>query len=289
MTTRSWRGVAAVAGLLGLLALVAFAAAGHAPAGGTSRPSASTPSVLKDYIATIALLLIPAGAFLIFYAAFLKRAYADVPLKSAAFPFRATPRPFAYVVMFFIFLAIALRWGQRRNLSIGGAGDASSSGASAGGKSGPGHYQYDPHFQWLPMLILGSIILGIVGSMLLMTWRRRQEEEEPDAMRVTVAEVLAETLEDLEREPDPRKAVISAYAKMERTLAAKGFPREEHEAPDEYLGRILSVVGGSGHSVRRITRLFERARFSEHQIDSRMKDDAIDSLTGLRAELLVAT
>ena len=108
-------------------------------------------------------------------------------------------------------------------------------------------------------------------------------------MRVTVAQVLSETLEDLEREPDPRKAVIGAYAKMERTLAAKGFPREESEAPDEYLGRILAVVGASGHSVRRLTRLFERARFSEHEIDSGMKEDAIDSLTGLRAELLVAT
>jgi len=286
MTTRSWRGLAAVAGLLGLLALVAFAAAGHAPAGGTSRPSASPPSVLSDYIATIALLLIPAGAFLVVYAAFLKRAYRDVPMKSAAFPLRATPRPFAYIVMFFVVLAIAVHWGHRRT---GASGGASPPVVSASDKSGKGQQPYDPHFQWLPMLVLGSLILGIGGSMMLLTWRRRQEEEEPDAMRVTVAQVLSETLEDLEREPDPRKAVIGAYAKMERTLAAKGFPREESEAPDEYLGRILAVVGASGHSVRRLTRLFERARFSEHEIDSGMKEDAIDSLTGLRAELLVAT
>ena len=286
MTTRSWRGLAAVAGLLGLLALVAFAAAGHAPAGGTSRPSASPPSVLSDYIATIALLLIPAGAFLVVYAAFLKRAYRDVPMKSAAFPLRATPRPFAYIVMFFVVLAIAVHWGHRRT---GASGGASPPAVSASDKSGKGQQPYDPHFQWLPMLVLGSLILGIGGSMMLLTWRRRQEEEEPEAMRVTVAQVLSETLEDLEREPDPRKAVIGAYAKMERTLAAKGFPREESEAPDEYLGRILAVVGASGHSVRRLTRLFERARFSEHEIDSGMKEDAIDSLTGLRAELLVAT
>ena len=83
--------------------------------------------------------------------------------------------------------------------------------------------------------------------------------------------------------------MIGAYARMERTLAARGFPREESEAPDEYLARILAVVGASGHSVRRLTRLFERARFSEHEIDPGMKEDAIDSLSGLRAELLVAT
>jgi hypothetical protein len=287
MTTRSWRGVAAVAGLLGLLALVAFAAAGHAPAGGTSRPSADTPSVVKDYLATIALIMIPLGAFLIFWAAFLKRVYKDVPLmKSTAFPLQVAPRPFAYIVAFFVVLAIAVHWGHRSN--TGGGAGAPAAGIPQNAGTAKGHKPYDPHFQWLPMLVLGSIVVGIGGSMFLVAFRRRRDEEDPDAMRVTVAEVLEETLDDLHRESDPRKAVIGAYARMERTLAARGFPREEHEAPGEYLGRILAVVGAGGHSVKRITKLFERARFSEHEIDQAMKDDAIESLTGLRAELLVA-
>jgi hypothetical protein len=72
---------------------------------------------------------------------------------------------------------------------------------------------------------------------------------------------------------------------MERALATRGLPRRESEAPVEYLQRILDAVRASQHSVRRLTRLFERARFSPHEIDERMKDDAIDALTGLRAEL----
>src|SRR4051812_45094852 len=289
MTTRSWRGVAAVAGLLGLLALVAFAAAGHAPAGGSARPRASTPSVLGDYVATIALIMMPVGAFLIVWAAFLKRAYKDVPLmKSRAFPFQSAPRPFAYIAVLFVFLAIAAHWGNRGAGS--GVGGAAPPPASAAGKAEDGKKPYNPHFQWLAVVMLGSVIVGIGGSMMVLAYRRRREAEDgPDAMRVAVADVLSETLDDLVREPDPRRAVIGAYAKMERTLAARGLPREESEAPDEYLGRILAVVGASGHSVRHLTRLFERARFSEHEIDARMKDDAIDSLTGLRAELLVAT
>jgi hypothetical protein len=287
MTTRSWRGVAAVAGLLGLLALVAFAAAGHAPAGGTSRPSASTPSVLKDYLATLALVMLPVGAFIIFWAAFLKRAYKDVPLmKTSGYPLSVAPRPFAYIALFFIVLAIGVHWGHRSNTS-GGA--APSSGIPSGAETAKGQKPYEPHFQWLPLAILGSMVIGIGGSMFLLTQRRKREEDDPDAMRVTVAEVLEETLDDLVREPDPRKAVIAAYGRMERTLAARGLPRDEHEAPGEYLERILDAVGASGHSVRRLTKLFERARFSEHDIDQAMKDDAIESLTGLRAELLVAT
>jgi hypothetical protein len=286
MTTRSWRGVAAVAGLLGLLALVAFAAAGHAPARGTSGPSADTPSVIKDYIGTIALLMVPIGAFVVFWAAFLRRAYKDVPMtNNPTYPFQAPPKPFAVIAASFIVLAIAVHWGHSGTDQAGDRGDRQIF-PSAQPK---GQTQYEPHAQWLPMLVIASVVAGIGGSMLLLTYRRRRAEEVPDEMRVTVAEVLEETLDDLVREPDPRKAVIGAYANMERTLAARGFPREEYEAPGEYLARVLDVVGASGHSARRITKLFERARFSEHEIDQAMKDDAIDSLSGLRAEMLVAT
>jgi hypothetical protein len=41
----------------------------------------------------------------------------------------------------------------------------------------------------------------------------------------------------------------------------------------------------SAYSVRRLTQLFERAKFSPHDVDSGMKDDAIEALAGLRAEL----
>ena len=106
MTTRSWRGVAAVAGLLGLLALVAFAAAGHPPE--ADQPAEHVHAIgPRDYLATIALIMLPVGAFLIFWAAFLRRAYKDVPLKKTpGYPLSVAPRPFAYIVVFFIVLAI---------------------------------------------------------------------------------------------------------------------------------------------------------------------------------------
>ena len=56
----------------------------------------------------------------------------------------------------------------------------------------------------------------------------------------TLADVLDETLDDLRAETDPRRAVIAAYARMERALAAYGLPRSPAEAPDEYLQRIFA-------------------------------------------------
>jgi hypothetical protein len=283
MKTPFWRGALPIVGLLGMLAVVAVASAGHSPVGGTSRPSTPTPKLVQDYMATIFLIMMPVGAFLIFWAAFLRRAYADVPLKkSSLYPGHVPAKPLVTVAGIFVILFIAVRWGHPTYNSLGG-------GAAAGGKSGaqtqPGQQQYEPHFQWFPVFIIGSVVVGIGGALAFLALRRRHVELERAPIRETLAEVLSETLDDLRSEPDPRKAVIGAYAKMERTLAARGFPRHESEAPLEYLGRILGIVEGSGHSARRLTRLFERARFSPHEIDQKMKDDAIDSLVGLRAQL----
>ena len=147
---------------------------------------------------------------------------------------------------------------------------------------------YEPQFRWVPVIVVGLLILGIGGAMAVLAVRRKREELENAPVALALSEVLAETLDDLRREVDPRRAVIRAYARMEQTLAAKGLPRREAEAPLEYLVRALDAVQASGHSVRRLTQLFQRARFSTHEIDVGMKDDAIDALSGLRAELEAA-
>lgn len=75
----------------------------------------------------------------------------------------------------------------------------------------------------------------------------------------------------------------------ERSLSAYGLPRRPWEAPLEYLGRVLSELTGTGTAARRLTGLFERAKFSEHSIDAAMKDDAIAAVVAVRDELRALT
>jgi len=147
---------------------------------------------------------------------------------------------------------------------------------------------YRAHFRWLPVLVLGSLVLGLAvttGAAVMQRRRRGDAEDEQALLAAALDEVLADTLDDLRAERDSRRAVIRAYARMERTFAAYGVPREPSEAPLEYLARVLESIQVSAFSVRRLTQLFERAKFSPHEIDSGMKDDAIEALAGLRAEL----
>jgi hypothetical protein len=72
---------------------------------------------------------------------------------------------------------------------------------------------------------------------------------------------------------------------MEHALAAARLPRRPDEAPREYLERVLPDVGAQTASVKRLTGLFERAKFSPHTIDASMKEEAIDALESLRNDL----
>ena len=75
---------------------------------------------------------------------------------------------------------------------------------------------------------------------------------------------------------------------MERLLGAHGLPRQPAEAPFEWLARVLAELQASPASVVELTTLFERAKFSHHEIGPDLKDEAIDALVTVRDELRAA-
>src|SRR5438876_8849326 len=68
VSARARNALLALAALLALIALVAIVSAGQAPGIGRQRPTASAPGLLADYVGTLALLLVPIGAFMFVYA-----------------------------------------------------------------------------------------------------------------------------------------------------------------------------------------------------------------------------
>ena len=99
------------------------------------------------------------------------------------------------------------------------------------------------------------------------------------------AALVDDSLEDLRAEPDPRRAVIAAYARMERGLGASGLVRAPAETPLEYLARVLADRRVSPGAASRLTALFERAKFSDHPVAEGAKQDAIAALVAIRDEL----
>jgi Domain of unknown function (DUF4129) len=144
----------------------------------------------------------------------------------------------------------------------------------------------DPQFQWIPFIALFGAA-GVAAAGYYLSEKRRKSRLPPDLLVTDeLAETLDETLADLRAESDPRRAVIAAYHRMERVLATHGIARRTSEAPHEYLGRVLAELTGGGQGAKRLTALFERARFSTHTVDATMRTDAIEAVEDLQAELV---
>jgi Domain of unknown function (DUF4129) len=149
--------------------------------------------------------------------------------------------------------------------------------------------RYEPEFAVWPVVAVLTL-LAVAGLAMWLSARRRRAAG--PAVALTPAEalsdVLGETLDDLRAESDPRRAVIAAYARMERALAAAGLPRRDAEAPEEYLDRVLDEVEVSPRAAGRLTALFAWARFSVHDVRPEMKDEAIETLEQVQRELAAA-
>jgi len=87
----------------------------------------------------------------------------------------------------------------------------------------------------------------------------------------------------LESETDPRRGVIRAYAVMEKVLGERGVGRHVAETPVEYLRRVLVRVEAGAAAAARLTSLYESAKFSSHEIDESMRQDAVAALRTLRS------
>lgn len=141
-------------------------------------------------------------------------------------------------------------------------------------------------FRWAPLIATIMIALIVAAAFVASVMRRRALETlEANTIEEALAQVMDDALEDIRAERDPRKAIIAAYARMEKLLAGFGRAREPAEAPFEYLARVLLELRVSRHPVEALTELFERAKFSLHALGGEDKSRAIQALESVRDEL----
>ena len=147
----------------------------------------------------------------------------------------------------------------------------------------------EANVSWLPVIVtVGLVVLAVAAWWFAGRARRRARGELRPVLAAAMAQAVDESLDDLRAEPDPRKAVIATYARLERVLAGHGLPRDPAEAPLEYLGRMLAQLSVSDRAARALTDLFEEAKFSQHAVGPEMKEQAIEALETVRDDLLAA-
>jgi hypothetical protein len=269
--------------LTALLAAVAVASRAHRPGGGSGGGSADAGRVAFEYAASVMFVLFPLGALVVLWVLSMGR-------RQKLIEDTGLRRNIVTVLMLGVLILPATLL-VRHFVKYDGGGPVqppAAPGTQTDGRARGVDRKEEPQFQWLPALIVGSLLSGVAGAGVIVVLLKRQRGADWDreaALMHALDEVLEDTLDDLRAERDPRKAVIGAYARMERLFAAHQVPRNEAETPQQYVERVLARLQVSSFAVRRLTSLYERARFSPHTVDGAMKDDAIAALEGLKAEL----
>ena len=267
--------------LLGLIALVAVASRGHAPAGNGGTHGLNSQLIWEFVLlAVLALFIIsfPVAAWVVL----------TTRLETVATQKKRRQRTIRLVGVFLGLLMIAVvvavlradgKHSKPKPIATPPTGGAGKNTHNNPGAKIP--------FDWAPAIVILSIAL--VGAVIVayVMFRKPKKRLPTEAeLAAQLSAVLDDSLDDLRAERDPRKAVIATYARMETTLAGAGLPRSVAETPLEYLGRVLrELLHTSAEAVARLTALFERAKFSTHEIDGGMKNEAILALVEMRDEL----
>ena len=276
------RTVAVGAAVVVLVGIVAIASTGSVPAGTGEGRRSPSEGFVDTIFSLFLVLMILCTLFVAIALTFFRRYDATTGAPKRRSPLQSL-LSFGVALALLALFVRAVTGSRAENgglrLPFGGDGAGSASDATP-------RARYEPEFAtWPVVAVLTLVAVGVGALWLSARGRRTAMEPLGGTLAEALADVLGDTLDDLRAERDPRRAVIAAYARMERALAAAGLPRRDAEAPEEYLSRVLDEVELSSRAAGRLTALFAWARFSVHDVRPEMKDEAIETLEQVQREL----
>jgi hypothetical protein len=184
-----------------------------------------------------------------------------------------------------IWLRSTGRLGPRQNLTLGAGAGGAPPGLPGQGGAGAAVAGFD----WLA----AAIVVGLLVAAAVLAWWFLRPRERPGALSLArLQAVLDDAIDDVLGEADPRRAVIAAWARLERVLARYGVSRHDSEAPFEYAARagaeLDARLGVEGGWLEQLAGLFEWARFSTHDVTPAMREEALTGLVAVRDGLRLA-
>lgn len=167
----------------------------------------------------------------------------------------------------------------------------------------PTHRPPAPHRAHLAFGPVGYLTLGLVAAGLLaflatvvMRRNRRQkwattslDEEVVDAVAALgIPPRIAETTERQLRtihEGTPRNAIVACWMELDQTCRETGLARSPAETSTEFTARVLSHYAVAADAVDTLATLYREARFSEHTLSERHRQQAVAALEQILANL----
>jgi Domain of unknown function (DUF4129) len=273
------RRLVAVAGAVAALVVVAGIASQGRPL--TAERGAGPTATFFDYLATTLVIFVIFMFIVVIASVVTQRLNRNRPPRSPWYIFSTL---FSVAMGIAVAFLIVHSGFQERLRNLTAKATQQQPNNKAGGKGSAANVR-NAHIRWDEV----AIVLVLAGGTVVLLLAGRAARQAPGLPRRRREEIVSlaldESLDDLRNDPDLRRAIIAAYARMEGTLAAVGLARRPSEAPFEYIARALESLDASAAAAERLTALFEWAKFSHHEPGPEMRDEAIAALVAVRDEL----
>ena len=140
---------------------------------------------------------------------------------------------------------------------------------------------------FLVAVVVGLLIYGYRLARSIPKGRAVESDVDIEEMQRDLYSASAESLARMLESTDYREAIIAAYALMEESFSAHGFSKSPHQTPVEYMAVTSAQVARHGLSLPRdplmkLTLLYEAAKFSDHPVLRRHRDEAAAFLRDIR-------
>jgi len=268
--------------VLVLVAVVAVAATGSVPRG--SNESRAPSETLLDTLFTLWIVAVVAGGVLLVYGLMQRKAIAK-QIAVAGYPRFTVASFLVFAGMLAVIVWLFNNWNPAGRKTVEEEGVFGGNTVPTTPEETQTLRQYEPSLSWLPVVVVVGLVAAAAIAYVVASRRTRRPRDPQAELAEELAGALDEALDDLRSEADPRRAIIAAYARLERVLAANGVARLRSETPDEYLVRVLHDLELTPDAIARLTALFTQAKFSHHAVDATMKEIAIAALEQVRDEL----
>ncbi len=135
--------------------------------------------------------------------------------------------------------------------------------------------------------LFGLLVVGISVSFLvvMLLKKKRDEIEKEDEKDLKMSSVTKNAITELHKGKDVRDVIIRHYQKMCLLFKKRGIDLKMSLTPREFENKALENLSLKEDTIRNMTILFERAKYSDHQLKEDDRKKAIKNFKQIKNEL----
>lgn len=160
-----------------------------------------------------------------------------------------------------------------------------STGATQPRATGSGRSAGSLDLGWLLVPVAVTLAVAAPIAVLIRRRRARTDEAADRDAESALGRAVTASIAALESDRDPRRAILRAYAQMERAFDRVEIVRARDETASEFLVRTTRRLPLSAPAAAALTGRFEEVRYSTHEITEADREDALASLRVVEREL----